>query len=87
MAAEERACVEYACQQQIELIQKYRQDMEDAISCYLVTNMTTFHDAFTRIKSALEIGAVGGFIASANGIAEALGKETAFSNMDELRIS
>ena len=86
LAAQERAYIEQACEEQIQLIQEYRREMEKLIAEYLTTNMEVFHDAFSGIKSALEIGDVDGIITSSNQITEALGKKPLFNNMDELEL-
>ena len=86
LAAQERAYIEQACEEQIQLIQEYRREMEKLIAEYLTINMEVFHDAFSGIKSALEIGDVDGIITSSNQITEALGKKPLFNNMDELEL-
>lgn len=86
LAAQEREYIEQVCEEQIQLIREYRREVEELIAKYLTTNMDIFHDAFSGIKSALEIGDVDGIITSSNQITEALGKKALFNNMDELEL-
>lgn len=83
LAAQERKEIEAACEQQIKLIREYRAQMEALISQYLTTHMEEFQISFAGIKNALQIGDVDGVISSANQIAEMLGKDIPFKNMDE----
>lgn len=84
LAAQKREYIEKVCEEQIQLIREYRCEVEELITKYLTTNMDIFYDAFSGIKSALEIGDVDGVITSSNQITEALGKKSLFNNMDEL---
>lgn len=81
-AAKERARIEQACEEQIRLIREYRDEMERTISKYLLSNATIFHNAFSEMKSALEIGNVDGVISASNQVTEALGKKVLFKDMD-----
>lgn len=83
LAAERRQLVEAECAAQIELIRKYRAEMEQMIGTYLSSCTETFHLAFSGIKNALELGDIDGFIDSANLITESLGKQALFHDMDE----
>ncbi len=86
LAEQERERIEKECERQIELIKEYRKDMEAIIEEYLVSHIETFHNAFSGIKTALEIGDVDNFIASSNQITKKLGKKVLFENMDELEM-
>lgn len=83
LSEEERQRVEQECEEQIELIRKYRAELEELITEYLSEKATVFQDAFDGIKSALEIGDIDGFITGTNMITQNLGKEVQFENMEE----
>ena len=83
LAAQERRQIEEACEKQIQLIREYRAQMETIIAEYLTSCAKVFHESFSGIKNALEIGDVDGVISPANQITEALGKQVLFQDMDE----
>lgn len=83
LAHEERIRIEEACAQQIELIKAYRKDIEMMTEQYLTSHIASFHQAFSDMKTALQIGDVDGLIASSNAIANELGKEALFRNQSE----
>lgn len=83
LAKEERILAEQACEEHIELIKQYREELESSIKEYLSSNIETFHIAFDDMKSTLQIGDVDGFISSANKVTKALGKSVLFETQDE----
>lgn len=83
LARERRIAIEKECEEHIRLIRAYRQELEANIRQYLGTRMVLFNNAFDGLKSSLDIGDVDGFIANANQISAALGKEVQFKDFDE----
>lgn len=82
-SAEERAIIEQACSEHINIIHSYRAEIEKTINTYLTTNIDVFRNSFDGIKEALEIGDVDGFIANTNKISLALGRKPQFEKMTE----
>lgn len=85
LAREERERIERVCNEHIEMIRKYRAELEKIISEYLIDNMEIFRESFSGIKNALAIGDVDWFIDSTNVITENFGGKVAFVNMDDFR--
>ncbi len=83
LARERRIAIEKECEEHIQLIRAYRQELEENIRQYLGTRMVLFNNAFDGLKSSLNIGDVDGFISSANQITAVLGKEVQFRDFDE----
>lgn len=83
MAKEEREQTEKICEEYIQMIRRYRAEMEKIVNEYLIDSMEMFHEAFDSIKNALEGGDVDWFIESTNTITEKFGGETSFTNMIE----
>ena len=82
-AHEERVRIEQECQQVIEQLREYRQEIEREAASSLTEYAGTFHAAFDGVKAALMIGDVDGFISSTNAISELFGREPQFHNMAE----
>jgi len=83
LAHERRLEIEKICEEHIKLIQEYRKEMEVNIKNYLSESEQIFHSAFADMKDAIRIGNVDGFIAGANSITEALGKDVPYSDIGE----
>lgn len=83
LAREERIAIEKACEEHIQMIQEYRNQMNAIIEEYLSDTMDVFHESFTGIKDALAIGDVDLFIESANNITDSLGGNKPFETMED----
>ena len=83
LARERRIAIEKECAEHIKLIRAYRLELEKNIMQYLGKHMILFNNAFDELKSSLNIGDVDGFIAGANKITTALGKEVQFETFEQ----
>lgn len=83
LARERRIAIEKECAEHIKLIRAYRLELEKNIMQYLGKHMVLFNNAFDELKSSLNIGDVDGFIAGANKITTALGKEVQFETFEQ----
>ncbi len=83
LAHERRIEIEQVCAEHIEMIRAYRGEMECIINEYLVSNMSTFHDAFCELKKSLSVNDIDEWIGAANSISETLGKQSQYSCFNE----
>ena len=83
LAYEERIQIEKTCQEHIEMIRRYRAEIENLIQEYLQDSMDIFRESFSGIKNALAFGDIDWFIESTNTVTEHMGGKAPFSNMEE----
>lgn len=82
-AREERIAIEKACKEHIQMIRKYRLEMDEIIQKYLLEKMTVFDESFVALKEALLIDDVDLFVESANQITEVFDGNKPFETMDD----
>jgi hypothetical protein len=80
---ERRLRVEAECKEAEFMIREYRKEMEQLVSNYLTDHITLFHSSFDRIKEALYLGDIDGFISGVNRITEGLGRQPQFDTFHE----
>jgi hypothetical protein len=83
LAREERLIIEAECKESIKLIREYRAEMEQILSTYIVDYTETFHHGFGKIKKALNLDDIDGFIAGTNKITKKLGGKPQFETFNE----
>jgi hypothetical protein len=83
LAREERIQIKAECQEAIIMIREYRAEMQKLVSDYLVEHITVFRQGFDKIKEALNLDDIDGYIAAANMITRKLGREPQFENFNE----
>lgn len=83
LAKEERIQIEKECELAIKAIRQYRQEISRIADEYLLDYRTTFENAFTNIKTAMQIGDIDGFISGVNQITKKLNGKIEFNTFDE----
>ena len=83
LARENRIRIERECNEHIQLLNKFRQELNAYIEQYLSSTKALFTESFAQIKQAYALGDVDGFIDGCNRVSEALGKKSQFSNFNE----
>ncbi|GHS94645.1 hypothetical protein FACS1894107_14730 [Planctomycetales bacterium] len=83
LAQEERIRIEAECEEAVKMIRAYRAEMEAVINDYLRDHIATFTNAFTEMKTALNLGDIDGFIDGANSITRKLGGKPQFNTFTE----
>ena len=75
--------IEAACEQSIAMIRKYRMEMEQVVSKYLVDRYETFEKGFAAMDQALIEGDSDGYIRGNSEIQAILGYKMQFQNQNE----
>ena len=83
LAREERIRIEKECEQAIQLIIQYREEMNAFIEAYLKDMRNTFDTALEDADKAIWKNDIDGFIASANAMSIKLGRKPQFENYKE----
>lgn len=83
LAREERIRIERECEEAIEAMRQYRQEINEIADRHLAEYRNTFDAAFSDMQDAMGIGDIDGFIAGANTITRKLGGETKFDSFEE----
>lgn len=83
LAQARRVAIEKQCQEAINMLRVYRQQLEDGLNTYLRETRAFFDATFLEIKRALQIGDADGYIAAANRITIAFGGSALFAGMAE----
>ena len=90
VAQEERKKIEAACQESIQMIRQYRQEMDNIVSRDLTVRLETFENGFRTMDQAILDSDADGYIRGSVEIQKILGYDTQFTNQqefDELMIS
>jgi len=85
LAHEERLRIEAECEEAIQAIRAYRNELERLINNYLADYKETFNIALNEMTEAFESGDANGFIAGANSITRTLVGEPQFETVEEFR--
>ena len=83
LAHEERLRIEAECQEAVQMIQQYRDQMNALAEKYLSDKYQLMGDCFDSMDSAIIKNDVNGFIGANSMIMEAFSKKPLFGNMDE----
>ena len=83
LAHAERVKIETACNESIELIRQYREEMEDAVNHYLSERLETFESGFEAMDKAILENDSDGYIRGNVAIQEILGYKSQFTNQEE----
>lgn len=83
LSREERERIKKICSEQIKIIRKYREYMEEIINQYFNSYMDVFRESFDGIKKSLEIDDIDLFIENTNLIIKKFGKESNYSSVKE----
>lgn len=83
LAKEERIKIEKECAEAILALKKYKQELQEKISNYLIDFITTFNEAFDQIDEAIYNDDIDGFISGNNKIQVALGYKPQFNSFNE----
>lgn len=83
MAREERLKIEGECSEIIDLIRKYRAEMEEGVAQYLSRHLQIFNDGFAAMDRAILENDTDGFIKGNVEIQAILGYDVQFSNQQE----
>lgn len=86
LAREERIRIEKECNEAIQLMKIYRQEINKWVNSYLKNYNSIFDNAFANIKSALLIKDMDGIIKGFNDITRNLGGEVQFDTMEEFEL-
>lgn len=86
LAREERIRIEKECNEAIQLMKIYRQEINKWVNSYLKNYNSIFDNAFANIKSALLIKDIDGIIKGFNDITRNLGGEVQFDTMEEFEL-
>ena len=86
LAREERIRIEKECNEAIQLMKIYRQEINKWVNTYLKNYNSIFDNAFANIKSALLIKDMDGIIKGFNDITRNLGGEVQFDTMEEFEL-
>ena len=83
IAREHRIEIENACNESIELIRQYRQEMEYVVNKYLTERIRTFESGFDAMDKAILENDTEGYIRGNAAIQEILGYKAQFMNQEE----
>ena len=83
VAYEHRLAVEERCKKAIEMIQKYRTEMEEAVSKYFKKHHETIRAGFETMDKALLENDTDGYIRGNTELQKLLGYESQFHNQKE----
>lgn len=83
IAKEERLRIEKECQEAIELIEQYRNEMNLQVREYLLESISIFSESFQEMDKAICSNDINGFIRSNNRIKKLLGYEIQFETQKE----
>lgn len=83
LARERRIQIEAECAEAVRMLNEYRIELEANINAYMKNRREFFDETFARIKRALEIGDIDGYIDATNAITASCGKKPLFNNMEE----
>ena len=83
LARERRIQIEAECAEAVRMLNEYRIELEANINAYMKNRREFFDETFARIKNALEIGDIDGYIDATNAITSSCGKKPLFNNMEE----
>lgn len=86
LAREERIRIEKECNEAIQLMKIYRQEMNKWVNSYLKKYNSIFDNAFANIKSSLLAKDIDGTIKGFNNITRSLGGEVQFDTMEEFEL-
>ena len=82
-AREERIRVQERCDEQIRILNEYRDDIESEVAGYLVSNITVFDEAFSQMNQAVLNNDSDAYIEANSKIQDKLGKESQFNSQYE----
>lgn len=82
-AKEERIRIERECEEAIQLIIQYRNEMNEIVSKFLIDHYRTFEVGFIEMDKAIQENDINGFIRGNVTIQEILGKEIQFRTQQE----
>ena len=83
IARAHRIEIENACNESIDLIRQYRQEMENVVNKYLTERIETFESAFDAMDKAILENDTDGYIRGNAAIQEILGYKAQFTNQEE----
>ena len=83
LAREERLRIEAECEEAVQMIRQYRDQMNALVEEYLSNKHQLMGDCFDSMDSAIMENDVNGFIGANSKIMEAFAKKPLFGNMDE----
>lgn len=83
LAREERIRIERECEEAIQQIRTYRQQLDEIAEQYFKENKKIFKEALGDMESGLQLGDADGYIHGANTIIRQLDGQVSFQNMDE----
>lgn len=82
-AKEERIRIQKECEEHIQILIEYRNEIETEVSAYLVDNLTVFNEAFDQMKEAILNNDSDAYIDANSKIQDQLGKDMQFHSQDE----
>ena len=85
IAHENRIKIERECEESIEMIKRYRAEMNYYVQAYMKHYTSAFNDAFSKMDHALLTNDINEFIGGTNQITEVLGGKKQYSNMKEFK--
>ena len=83
IAHEERIRIEKECAESIEMIARYREEMNQLANQYFQHYTSVFSEAFSRMDKAFLTGDINEFINGTNSITRSLGADVQYNTMEE----
>ena len=82
-AKEDRIRIQKECEEHIQILTEYRNEIETEVSAYLVDNLTIFNEAFDQMNEAILNNDSDAYIDANSKIQNQLGKDMQFHSQDE----